>query len=103
MMQTSGKDNVVPFFAQEFVAKQTRSFMTDNVKVAKISGDGTQNVHDTLIDLLFENAPEQTYIKVKGISFVNGIGGAGKTSVVGGSVAQSISNKIIYVSAPNNN
>lgn len=103
MMQTSGKDNVVPFFAQEFVAKQTRSFMTDNVKVAKISGEGTQNVHDTLIDLLFENASEQTYIKVKGISFVNGIGGAGKTSVVGGSVAQSISNKIIYVSAPNNN
>lgn len=99
----NSENDKVPLFIQKIVAKQQWSAATDTVTVTM--GDGSvQSAHDALIDLLFEDTPEDiTVLKVKGISMVNGITGAGKSSVTGGVVISGSPNKIIYVSAPNQN
>lgn len=95
------ENGVVPLFAQELALYQAWSFGMDKANVAG-SGDKLLSVHDFVMSEIFAQKKETiASLPSSRIFFVNGIGGAGKTSVVAGGLMKLFPQKLARIMAPN--
>lgn len=80
----------VPYFSQEHATKVAYSMYADKI-----------GLHNAVIDWLYDS--DYSILKTKNIFFLNGVSGAGKTSVVARNILAMINTERTSVVAPNTN
>lgn len=99
LIVSNDKNKNTPLFSQEQAALQAWSFLRDESNVK--GENGNISVHDTITEELLLINPNLKGIPTSRLFFINGITGAGKSTVVGSIVSQLCSDKLIYVTAAN--
>lgn len=93
------KNKNTPLFSQEMAALQAWSFLKDE---ANVKGEKENiSIHDAITEELFLINPDIEGIPSSRLFFINGITGAGKSTVVGSILSQLFSDKLIYITAAN--
>ena len=81
----------VPFFSQQYAAEIAYSFAND-----------TTNIHDYAVDWLYSGVDSFEVQKAKGLLFVDGVTGAGKTSTTANIDYNALpKNARVFITAPN--
>lgn len=82
----------VPFFGQEYATKIGYAFANDKL-----------GIHEAAVEWLYQGNEDNPYLKNSTLFFLNGVSGAGKTSVVAKNIREMLNSDNIYICAPNLN